>query len=97
MLYFAIFYVNGPARAHECVGSIECIGSIESIGSIVHTGNIPPLKLMNWTEKTRRGGEGELAILVANPIIKLSFYSKHDFFSWFVRSFCTWHFVGNMT
>ena len=35
---------------HQC---IRCIGSI---GSIVYTGNIPPVKRINYIEKTQRGG-----------------------------------------
>jgi len=43
----------------------------------------------------RKGGGG--VILKIEVFVKLSFYRKHDIFPWFVRSFRSEHFVGNMT
>ena len=57
-------------------GSIRCIRSIRSI---LYTEYRPPLKLINSTGKQEEGGGVKIEVLVANPIIKLSFYLMFSF------------------
>ena len=54
------------------------------------------VKWINYTKKTQ-GEEGlKIEVLVPNPIIKSRCWQKHDITVRPMRSFCPWHFFGNM-
>ena len=54
---------------------------------------------MNWLDKQKRkrnGGRLKIEMLMASPIEKSRLWQKHDITVRPKRSFCHWHFVGNM-
>ena len=82
----------------ESVGSIESIGYIESIGSVVHIASIPHLMNLLDRENKKEGGEQfENQGFSCKSNYKVKLLLRISCFSWFVRSFCIWHFVGHMT
>ena len=53
-------------RYIECIECIERIESIGSIETVVHAGNMPPVKLISYTEKTRESGRSlKIEVLMA--------------------------------
>ena len=42
---------------HQCLQCIECVECTGCIGSIAHAGSTPPVELINWTQKTKKGSD----------------------------------------